>query len=100
MKILKIALFSFLLASQAEAANFTITSPNVANNKLMPKAQEFNGYDCNGSNIFPGLKWENAPANTKSYAITVYDPDAPTGHGWWHWSAFNIPASTSAIASA
>ncbi|UYZ90450.1 YbhB/YbcL family Raf kinase inhibitor-like protein [Moraxella bovis] len=45
-----------------------------------------------GNNISPNLKWQNAPKDTKSFVLTMYDPDAPTGSGFWHWNAFNIPA--------
>jgi hypothetical protein len=50
----------------------------------------FSGFGCTGKNISPSLKWINAPKDTKSFAFTVYDPDAPTGSGWWHWVIFNI----------
>ncbi len=53
----------------------------------------FSGFGCQGKNISPSLKWSNAPKNTKSFAVTMYDPDAPTGGGWWHWLIFNIPSS-------
>lgn len=100
MKKIVIALVSLSFFSAANAADFTISSPNIEDGKLMPKAQELNMMDCNGQNMFPGLEWKNAPKGTKSYAITVYDPDAPTGHGWWHWSAFNIPAGTKRLEAA
>ncbi|WP_258238491.1 YbhB/YbcL family Raf kinase inhibitor-like protein [Arcobacter sp. CECT 8986] len=51
----------------------------------------FNGGTCKGKNISPDLAWKNAPKGTKSFAVTAYDPDAPTGSGWWHWVVFNIP---------
>lgn len=58
----------------------------------------FNGFGCTGDNISPALSWENIPKGTKSFAITVYDKDAPTGSGWWHWVVFDIPKNISAIA--
>jgi len=61
--------------------------------------QVFNGFGCTGKNISPQLSWTNAPKNTKSFAITMYDPDAPTGSGWWHWIVFNIPKDTNHLSS-
>ena len=63
----------------------------------MTLAQVFSGFGCTGRNISPALKWTNAPAAAKSFAVTVYDPDAPTGSGWWHWLLFNLPAATSEL---
>ncbi|MBO1029948.1 YbhB/YbcL family Raf kinase inhibitor-like protein [Tessaracoccus sp. SD287] len=51
-----------------------------------------------GRNVVPDLTWSDAPAETKSFAITVYDPDAPTGSGWWHWVAVDLPATITSIA--
>ena len=45
----------------------------------------------------PALAWKNPPAGTKGYAVTVYDPDAPTGSGWWHWVVYNIPATVTSL---
>jgi len=57
----------------------------------------FNGFGCTGKNISPELSWTDAPKGTKSFAVTVYDPDAPTGSGWWHWLVFNLPASAQGL---
>lgn len=73
------------------AQEFTLTSTDLKGQ--LTKTQVFAGFGCTGDNISPQLAWVNAPEGTKSYAITVYDPDAPTGSGWWHWVMFNIPAS-------
>ncbi len=51
-----------------------------------------------GEDRTPTLHWEGAPSGTRSYAVTVYDPDAPTGSGWWHWAVYNIPASIRSLA--
>ncbi len=81
----------FLLTSALFAGGFTLTSPVISGQLTLD--QVFAGFGCEGNNISPQLNWENAPAGTKSFAVTVYDPDAPTGSGWWHWVIFDIPAS-------
>lgn len=69
---------------------FTLSSKDLGGETT--KTQEFNGFGCNGDNQSPQLSWKNAPEGTKSFAITMYDPDAPTGSGFWHWVVFDIPA--------
>jgi Raf kinase inhibitor-like YbhB/YbcL family protein len=78
-------------------STFTIKSSDVggqATNK-----QFFNGFGCHGENISPELSWSNAPAGTQSFAVTMYDKDAPTGSGFWHWLIFNIPANITELKS-
>lgn len=84
----KVLLSLGLCASFLLADNFTLTSSDLKGQ--LTKKQEFNGFGCSGENLSPELSWENAPKGTKSFAITVYDPDAPTGSGWWHWIVFDI----------
>jgi Raf kinase inhibitor-like YbhB/YbcL family protein len=84
-------------ASVAHAAGFKLTSPTIKPGAMLTDAQVFNGFGCEGKNISPALKWSGAPKGTKSFALTVYDPDAPTGSGWWHWVVFNLPASTTEL---
>ena len=59
--------------------------------------EEFNGFGCTGENTSPQLSWVNAPEGTKSFAVTMYDPDAPTGSGWWHWVMYDIPSDVTQI---
>lgn len=93
----------FLLASAALLCNatfaqtFTLKSTEVggqATNK-----QFANVFGCKGENISPQLSWEHAPAGTQAYAVTIYDKDAPTGSGFWHWVIFNIPATVTELKS-
>jgi Raf kinase inhibitor-like YbhB/YbcL family protein len=72
---------------------FELVSQDIQAGQPMPKAQEYQGFGCDGGNRSPQLSWRDAPAGSKSFAVTAYDPDAPTGSGWWHWVVFNIPAN-------
>jgi Raf kinase inhibitor-like YbhB/YbcL family protein len=84
---------------QAKAGgHFTLTSPDVKAGAKIPAKHVFNGMGCTGQNVSPALSWSGAPAGTKSFAVTVYDPDAPTGSGWWHWVVYNIPANVTSLA--
>jgi Raf kinase inhibitor-like YbhB/YbcL family protein len=97
---LLVAMLAALSSAGAQkAAKFTVTSPDLHEGQKMASAQVFNGMGCTGSNTSPALEWHGAPANTKSYAITLYDPDAPTGSGWWHWVVYNIPGSVTKLAA-
>jgi Raf kinase inhibitor-like YbhB/YbcL family protein len=97
MTAIIVAATMLLATGPVLAADFTLASPEIANGTQLPAKQVFNGFGCTGGNRSPGLTWSGAPTATKSFALTVYDPDAPTGSGWWHWVVFNIPASVSAV---
>lgn len=100
MKLNFAALFCGMLALTAASINafaFSVTSPDFKNGATLTEDQVFNSFGCTGKNISPELQWSGAPAGTKSFAITVYDPDAPTGSGWWHWTVANIPAGTTKL---
>lgn len=88
-----------LAASAVSAETFGLQSPDLKDGQPLSSAQVFQGFGCDGGNVSPALEWSNAPAGTKSFAITVYDPDAPTESGWWHWTVFNIPATTVRLAA-
>src|SRR5574343_175221 len=97
MRLRLAALALSLAASAAMAKDFTLSSPQIKPGATLTDAQVFNGFGCSGGNVSPALAWGNAPEGTKSFAVTVYDPDAPTGSGWWHWVVYNIPAGTTSL---
>lgn len=84
-------------SSGAQSPVFTLSSPDLASGVF---ATEFilNGFGCTGQNISPQLQWSNVPTGTKSLALQVYDPDAPTGSGFWHWAIYDIPPATTGLA--
>jgi Raf kinase inhibitor-like YbhB/YbcL family protein len=95
---------NFLLAAAvagmvpaAGAAGFTLTSPDIKPNATIDKKFEANMFGCSGENKSPVLKWSGAPKDTKSFVVTVYDPDAPTGSGFWHWFVVDIPANVTEL---
>ena len=90
------------LAGGASAADqavpaFTLTSPDISTGGRIAEAQVFNGFGCKGGNVSPSLTWSRAPEGTKSFALLMHDPDAPTGSGWWHWVVYDIPASATGL---
>jgi len=82
------------VSAQAPSA-FKLTSSDLKG--TFQQSQVFNAFGCTGGNMSPQLSWTGAPAGTKSFALTMYDPDAPTGSGWWHWVVVNLPASTTTL---
>ncbi len=84
---------------RAARARFTLSSPDIKPNGTIQMEQVFGGFGCTGKNISPALAWSGVPEGTKSFALLVHDPDAPTGGaGWWHWLVVNIPPSVMALA--
>jgi len=83
----------------AAAGAFELTSNDVSEGTRVPDANVFNGFGCTGGNASPALAWSGAPDGTRSFALSVYDPDAPTGSGFWHWVVLDIPATASDLAA-
>jgi Raf kinase inhibitor-like YbhB/YbcL family protein len=82
----------------AARAQFELMSPDIRPNGPIAMEQVYNGFGCSGENVSPALAWSRAPEATKSFALLVHDPDAPTGGaGWWHWLVVNIPASATLL---
>lgn len=84
------------LPAMAQSASFTLSSPDLANGTFADKFI-LNGFGCKGGNVSPALVWSNVPTGTKSLALQIHDPDAPTGAGFWHWTVYNIPATTTSL---
>ena len=95
VRIIAAAVVMTLCAINAYA--FDLTSPDIAEGRTLHKAQVYKGFGCSGGNLSPSLSWKNVPAGTRSLAVTVYDPDAPTGSGWWHWLVYDMPASATSL---
>ena len=98
MFALRIGLAAAALAAGVTTAfAFEISSPSIADGKWDKKFVADKVAGCDGGNVSPALTWKDAPEGTKSFALTMFDPDAPTGSGWWHWQVWNIPASATGL---
>ena len=95
-RFLLAAVSMFIVTCSAYA--FELTSPDVVKGQVMSSAQVYKGFGCSGGNLSPALSWKDVPQGARSYAVTVYDPDAPTGSGWWHWVVYDIPAAVTSLA--
>jgi hypothetical protein len=98
MKTLTLVFASLAISATAAAAPFTLTSKDFKDGGALPDKFAASVMGCTGANTSPDLEWANPPAGTKSFALMVHDPDAPTGSGFWHWVIYNIPADTKALA--
>ncbi len=85
------------LGTAGAAGAMTVTSSEIKAGGKIADEQVFNSFGCSGQNVSPSLAWSGAPKGTKSFAVSMYDPDAPTGSGWWHWWVVNIPADTTSL---
>jgi len=83
--------------AQAQTPVFTLSSPDLAAGTFSSKFIA-NGFGCTGQNISPEIRWSNIPSGTKSLALQVFDPDAPSGSGFWHWAVYNIPPTATGLA--
>ena len=83
-------------AAHAQNAGFVLSSPDLPGN-VIPAKFILNGFGCSGGNVSPALVWHNVPAGTKSLALQVHDPDAPTGSGFWHWAVYDLPPSATGL---
>ncbi|MEU8522914.1 YbhB/YbcL family Raf kinase inhibitor-like protein [Streptomyces sp. NBC_01216] len=79
------------------AARFTVASPDLRDGEAFPADFWADAFGCTGGNRQIRLSWSGAPQATRSYAITMFDPDAPTGSGFWHWLVWDIPTTHTSL---
>jgi hypothetical protein len=96
MKFGPFVLAGMLMASAAQAGEFKVTSDDFAGGALK-QAQYANIFGCSGGNVSPAIRWSGAPKGTKSFVVSLYDKDAPTGSGFWHWVVVDIPANVTSL---
>ncbi|CAO5251496.1 YbhB/YbcL family Raf kinase inhibitor-like protein [Frankia sp. AgKG'84/4] len=82
-----------------KAVRFLASSPDVRDGGAVPASHWANGFGCDAPNQPVRLAWTGAPAGTRSYAVTLFDPDAPTGSGFWHWLVWDIPTTATQLGS-
>lgn len=89
--------FSANIWADSTVDGFSLSSSDIAPSKSFPAKHMLNMMGCTGENISPAFTWTGAPPGTKSFLLTMYDSDADTGSGWWHWVVYNIPASATGM---
>jgi len=97
IKQIMVSFFIGLLSVSTFADSFSLTSSDISHGDFMKSAQEFNGFGCSGDDVSPQLSWSGAPKGTEVFAVLAYDPDAPTGSGWWHWQLVNISKNVTSL---
>jgi hypothetical protein len=95
--MIRLFLVLTIFSSSVFASDFMLVSPEIKAGEMMSQRFEYNGYGCTGDNKSPALQWRGAPLRAKSFAVTVYDPDAKKG--WWHWIVYDIPADITELAA-
>lgn len=99
MRSLALAAALVLPSVAASAAGMTIRAPDFSGGRTVPMRDVLDQFGCTGENQSPAISWSGEPRGTQSFAVTVFDPDAPTGSGWWHWTVFDIPASVHSLSA-
>jgi len=92
------AALALVAATSAHAGQFNIGTDAGNAKGVIAQRFAYRGYGCTGENVTPSVHWHGAPAGAKSFALTVFDPDAkPTG--WWHWIVLDLPTDTTALST-
>lgn len=96
-KSLYAMIFTWVSCQVQAASPFTVDLAGIEADKALPGKFLSNAFGCTGDNVRPALNWLHAPAGTRSFAVTFYDKDAPTGSGFWQWVAVDIPAEATGL---